>query len=102
MSDEQVWGIWSEEWILRDIRTERPTLAGLDGRIVTLDHPGGRRESWKVTGSRLEEIPTRLCSICRETPVGPGGQMCLACHGRIGSTAMNNPYGWMEEGGAES
>jgi hypothetical protein len=91
-----VWGIWSTDWILRETFAEQPPLDGLNGQIVTLDHPDGRRECWKVGGGQLEEIPSRLCGICREQPVGPGGQMCPGCRTRIEHTA-ENPYGVSEQ-----
>ncbi|MGW5519238.1 hypothetical protein [Nocardia africana] len=89
-----VWGVWSDGWLLRDTSAERPSLDGLNGQLVTLDHPDGRRESWKVAGGQLEAIPSRLCGICREKPVGPGGQACPDCFARIDHTAKTNPYWW--------
>lgn len=35
----------------------------------------------------------RLCDICREKPVGPGGIMCPDCFTRIDYAAKNHPYG---------
>lgn len=39
----------------------------------------------------------RLCGICRDTPVGSGGEMCPECFARIGHTARTNPYWWWED-----
>ncbi|MBF5002314.1 hypothetical protein IRT45_34925 [Nocardia sp. BSTN01] len=88
-----VWGVWSNDWIQRETLAERPELKGLNGQIVTLDHPDGRRETWKVAGGELAETPTRLCGICREKPVGPGGQMCPECFARIDHKGKTDPYG---------
>ena len=92
-----VWGVWSNYWMLQFATTERPALDGLNGHIVTLDHPDGRREAWKVTGGELTETEARLCSICREKPVGPGGQACPECFTRISQKAATDPYGQTSE-----
>jgi hypothetical protein len=87
------WATWSVDWVQRDTFTDRPPLDGLNGHILTVDHPDGTRDCWKVTGGELVEIPPRLCQICREGHVGRGGQMCPTCFDRIDSKSRNDPYG---------
>lgn len=87
MSNAPLWGVWSEDWLLRDTYPDRPDLAGLNGRILTLDQDGCR-EAWQVSGGELSEIPPRLCQICRERPVGRGGQMCPECRDRVRNRAF--------------
>lgn len=87
MSDTTApWAVWDDIWIRRDTFPERPSLDGLSGRILTHDTPEGR-QSWRVSGGELVEIESRLCAVCREKPVGRGGQMCPGCFDRISTRA---------------
>lgn len=44
-----------------------------------------------------DDKPPRLCGICREKPVGPGGIMCPDCFTRIDHTAKTDPYWWWND-----